>query len=114
MGGVNLPITSPIWIAQRIAEDLDLTSEKRLEERADHIENEKINCATPKTEKVVEKDLEGMSQMHKLHRQLDKTISGGSNELFIKDTAYQQGFMAHSTKEIPEPKKDDDEIAVKD
>lgn len=114
MGGVNLPITSPLWIAQRIAENLDPISEAQSNQQVEQIEKETINSATAKINKTAEKDLEGVSQMHKLHRELDKNIGGVSNDLYMKDTAYQQGFMVHSTKEIPEPKTNDYEIVVKD
>jgi hypothetical protein len=114
MGGVNLPITSPLWIAQRIAEGLDLPSEKYPKEEVDHIEKDKVNCVKPKTEKAAEKDLEGMSQMHKLHSQLSKNIRSGAIEISMTDTGFQQGVMAHSTKEIPEPKKNEYKIAVED
>jgi hypothetical protein len=42
MAGVNLPITSPLWIAQRVVEDLEVSSERNQKEEVAHIEMEKI------------------------------------------------------------------------
>lgn len=137
MGGVNLPITSPLWIAQRIAENLDLTSEAQSNQQVEQIEKETIKSATAKINKTAEKELEGVSQMHKLHHQLHKNLIGGTsgitmndtrgadngsqtvsrNEergLSMTDTVRGQGYMVRSTKEISTPKRNEDEIAVDD
>ena len=119
MAGVNLPITSPLWIAQRVVEDLEVSSERNPKEEVAHVENEKINSSSPKIAKVAEKDLEGLSQMHKVKHQFYKNLIGGTNELTMDDmrgtenssqtvhinqgsdlpmtdTAGTQGFMCHS------------------
>ena len=200
MGGVNLPTTSPLWLEQRIADGVDLTSqEQKISEqqtellvktreildqpvakgdmraarervnelkkefealspamkdylynvlqtdtggrgdlarlfhyklsspsrdtllkslnpnhKVEHIEKETINSAVAKMTKAAEKDLEGMSQMHKLRTQVDKNSAARTNDFEMTDTAYQQGFMAHSTKEISESKKNEHEISVED
>lgn len=137
MGGVNLPITSPIWIAQRIAENLDRASEERPNQEVEQIEPKTINSAAAKVNKTAEKDLEGKSQMHKLHHQLNKNLTGGTNGITMDDTcgveggsqsvprneeggpampdtAGGQGFRMRSSKEISPSKIDEDEIAVDD
>jgi hypothetical protein len=137
MAGVNLPITGPLWIAQRIVEDLEISSERNPKDEVAHVENEKINSASPKIAKVVEKDLEGLSQMHKVKHQFHKNLIGGTNGLTMDDMprtenssqtvhinqgsglpmtdiSGSQGFRVRSTGEISEPKKNKDEIAVED
>jgi len=137
MAGVNLPITSPLWIAQRVVEDLEVSSERNPKEEVAHVENEKINSSSPKIAKVAEKDLEGLSQMHKVKHQFYKNLIGGTNELTMDDmrgtenssqtvhinqgsdlpmtdTAGTQGFMAKNTKEISQPKKNEGEIGIED
>ena len=136
MGGVNLPITSPIWIAHRIAEQLHSGPADHPKEEIKEIGKDPIN-ATAKIEKTAEKDFEGVSQMHKLHHQLHKNLTGGTNgitmddttgadnvsqpvarneesDLSMTDTARSQGYMIRSTKEISTPKRNEDEIAVND
>jgi hypothetical protein len=134
--GINLPITSPLWIAQRIAEQLDSGSADHPKEEIKEIEKEPIN-PTAKIQKTAEKDFEGVSQMHKLHHQLHKNLVGGTNgitmddtraaeidsqpvsqneegHLAMNDTAGGQGFGIRSTNEISTPQKNENELAMND
>jgi hypothetical protein len=109
MSGVNLPITSPLWIAQRIAEQLDSHATDHPKEEVKQIEKQPISPAA-KIEKAAEKDFEGISQMHKLHSQLPSQDS----VLSMTDTATGQGYMVSSTKEISITEQNNDDIAMDD
>jgi hypothetical protein len=95
----------------------------------------KKSSSSPKIAKVAEKDLEGLSQMHKVKHQFYKNLIGGTNELTMDDmrgtenssqtvhinqgsdlpmgdVSGGQAFRVRSTKEISVPKKNENEIVL--